>query len=371
MRIACLTTSLSLDNGWGRYSYEIIRRLPDYGIEPVVFLDISAPKANQDGFKSYSVLRSFSNGIRKPINLQWDWLKIRSKISNCHIVHCFAEPFMPLAYLAASRNPKKLLVNAVGTYAFSSLNQKNSNLYYQAYKLAESIPTISHYVARLINERLPEFADKLQVIPLGVNTEHIQLFPNHQQFPKRENAFLAVGQVKARKGTLQAVEALAKVVEKFPEAKLYIAGSIAQTNYVQQVKNKINENNLENHVYFLGTVSTEELNYYYSRVRGLVMPSMNVGNSFEGFGLVHLEANSFGVPSIGSLDCGNEDAIKDGYSGFLVEQGNTDAIAQSMMKLLDPSFDWSSMSRNAINFAQSMSWNKVVESYVNLYQSIA
>ncbi|MGK7905028.1 MAG: glycosyltransferase family 4 protein [Hormoscilla sp.] len=283
----------------------------------------------------------------------------------------FCRAVYALSISCGFNRQKKLLVNAVGTYAFSSLNQKNSNLYYQSYKLAESIPAISHYVAKLMNERLPEFADKLQVIPLGVNTEHIQLFPNNEQPPKRENAFLAVGQVKARKGTLQAVEALAKVVEKFPEAKLYIAGSISQTNYVQQVKNKIYENHLENHVCFLGTISTEQLNDYYSRVRGLVMPSMNVGNSFEGFGLVHLEANSFGVPSIGSLDCGNEDAIKDGYSGFLVEQGNTDAIAASMIKLLDPSFDWSSMSRNARYFAQSMSWNKVVAAYVNLYQATA
>ena len=53
------------------------------------------------------------------------------------------------------------------------------------------------------------------------------------------------------------------------------------------------------------------------RARGLVVASRNSGSSYEGFSLVHREANSYGVPSIGSLNSGNEDAIDDGNSGFL------------------------------------------------------
>jgi glycosyltransferase involved in cell wall biosynthesis len=44
------------------------------------------------------------------------------------------------------------------------------------------------------------------------------------------------------------------------------------------------------------------------------------GGGFEGFGIVYLEAAAAGIPSIGSLDCGAEDAIQDKISGRLVSQ---------------------------------------------------
>ena len=100
------------------------------------------------------------------------------------------------------------------------------------------------------------------------------------------------------------------------------------------------------------------------------MPSMNVGDSFEGFGLVHLEANVWGVPAIGSFGCGNEDAVRDGYSGYLIEQGNIKALSEAMMRLLDPAFDWNAMSANARQFSQSMSWERVVDACASTYKEM-
>ena len=48
-----------------------------------------------------------------------------------------------------------------------------------------------------------------------------------------------VGHVKPRKGVLQAVEAMAMVVQRFPDAVLYIAGSLSNDSYIRQIKERI------------------------------------------------------------------------------------------------------------------------------------
>jgi len=186
----------------------------------------------------------------------------------------------------------------------------------------------------------------------------------------REQAFLMVGHVKPRKGVLQAVEAMAMVVQRFPEAVLYIAGSLSNDSYINQITERVAALGIEKNVKWLGKIPADQLDVYYKRVRGLVMPSMNVGDSFEGFGLVHLEANVWGVPAIGSFGCGNEDAVRDGYSGYLIEQGNIKALSEAMLRLLDPAFDWNAMSANARQFSQSMSWERVVDACVSTYKEM-
>ena len=60
--------------------------------------------------------------------------------------------------------------------------------------------------------------------------------------------------------------------------------------------------------------------------------------------------------------------MRDGYSGYLIEQGNIKALSEAMMRLLDPEFDWDGMSANALQFAQSMSWDRVVDACVSVYR---
>jgi len=208
----------------------------------------------------------------------------------------------------------------------------------------------------------------VRIVPNGVSAD-----ATNESMPRagdREQAFLMVGHVKPRKGVLQAVEALAGVVQRFPDAVLYIAGALSNDSYVTQVQERVTMLGIDQNVRWLGKIPADQLAVYYKRVRGLVMPSMNVGDSFEGFGLVHLEANIWGVPAIGSRDCGNEDAVRDGFSGFLIRQGDIAALAEAMMKLLDPAFDWDTMSAHALEFAHSMSWDRVVDQCVSIYREI-
>ena len=58
------------------------------------------------------------------------------------------------------------------------------------------------------------------------------------------------------------------------------------------------------------------------------MLSINDGKAFEGFGLVFLEANAKGMPCIGSINCGAEEAILNGKTGYIVDPYNFKEVAQ-------------------------------------------
>ena len=64
-----------------------------------------------------------------------------------------------------------------------------------------------------------------------------------------------------------------------------------------------------------------------------VLPSLNSDGHFEGFGIVHSESIACGTFTIGSLNCGNVDAISVG-NGICIEQNDADALATELRKLL-------------------------------------
>jgi glycosyltransferase involved in cell wall biosynthesis len=341
--------------------------MPAQGIDPIVFTMPVTDTSGLSGIEQHPVLSSFSDGFLKPLRLITDWFSVRRAIKSCSLIHCLAEPFMPLAYLLRSED-RPFAVSLHGTYALSVLKTFWKSLYHRAYRKTSAVLPVSRYTAQRVEEILPFTRTKIHIVPNGVDIDSAGTPIPAAHL--REQALLMVGHVKPRKGALQAVEAMAKVVQRFPEAALYIAGSLSNDSYIKQVKERITALGIENNVKWLGKIPADQLDVYYKRVRGLVMPSMNVGDSFEGFGLVHLEANVWGVPAIGSLGCGNEDAVRDGYSGYLIEQGNITALSEAMLRLLDPAFDWDAMSANALQFAQSMSWDRVVNECVSVYKAM-
>ena len=81
----------------------------------------------------------------------------------------------------------------------------------------------------------------------------------------------------------------------------------------------------------------------------------------EGFGIAILEANSLGIPAIGSLGCGIEDAIKNGYSGKLIPHNDSRALNEAIKSIID---DYESYSENAIKWASQFDWTLIIKEYL-------
>lgn len=366
MKILYITNSLSLSNGWGKTAFEIIKGVQDHGIETMVF----AQEENCD-LRNVSKLplKSFKNNRYKYFNVITDYNKLKKYAKSTDIIHCLVEPFLPLAALL-KRKHNHLILTAHGTHATLPLKSSLNRLYMHSYKKTDMILPNSRYTARQLIKAIPFLKEKIKVINLGVSPVNTTtpIKPRND----RSLSFISVGEIKPRKGTLYILEAMKEVVKKTPNLKFYLIGNNQfESDYIREIKHKIESYSLQQNVVLTGKVSNDELISYYQNSCALVMPSTNENGHYEGFGLVHLEANSYGLPVIGSYNCGNEDAIIDGYNGFLVEQQDAQQLSKLMLKFTNPSFDWDKISGNALEHSRNLSWDKVVNEYLNIYAQYA
>jgi phosphatidylinositol alpha-1,6-mannosyltransferase len=128
------------------------------------------------------------------------------------------------------------------------------------------------------------------------------------------------------KGHDQLIAGWPKVLERVPDAELWIAGSGNDKARLEamawargpDVKAKIK---------FLGETSHEQLVEHYSSARVFAMPSTG-----EGFGLVFTEAMRYGMPCICSRDAAAE-IVLHGETGLVVDQ-DPGSVAEACIRLL-------------------------------------
>ena len=144
--------------------------------------------------------------------------------------------------------------------------------------------------------------------------------------PLRRPVLVAAGRLTSQKGFDLLVPAFAKVAAEHPEWTLRIYGSGPQLPRLRQL---VFEHDLYDHVLLMGR--TEHLGHELTEASGFVLSSR-----YEGFGMVIIEAMSKGLPVV-SFDCprGPGEIITDGVDGLLVADGDVDALAAAMLRLVE------------------------------------
>lgn len=136
------------------------------------------------------------------------------------------------------------------------------------------------------------------------------------------------GNLIPRKELHTLLAALARLPED--DWRLTVAGSLAaDPDYVSAIRRQIEALGLGPRVTLLGTLSPEALAAQLAAGHLLAVPS-----SYEGFGIVYLEAMRFGVPAIASTAGAAWEIITPGANGFLVPPGDAGALARCLGSLL-------------------------------------
>jgi phosphatidyl-myo-inositol dimannoside synthase len=133
----------------------------------------------------------------------------------------------------------------------------------------------------------------------------------------------------------------------------------SDTAYCNAIRAQLEADQLTDTVHLLGRVPDDVLLGWYHAADVFALPALNVDGKFEGFGLVYLEASTAGLPVIGTRDCGAEDAIRDGETGYLIAQNDVTATSQALIRLLSDSDLRSRMGAAGTNFAMQNSWERV------------
>ena len=129
----------------------------------------------------------------------------------------------------------------------------------------------------------------------------------------------------------------------------------------------INENNLQDKIFLHTSVNDEELKVFYKNSDLFVLPSINEA---EAFGVVQLEALSYGLPVINTnLRSGVPFVSLNDLTGYTVEPSNSDELKNAIVKVISDTNNYSILSKNAIERSKEFSNEKMVEKYLKVYES--
>jgi phosphatidylinositol alpha-1,6-mannosyltransferase len=145
---------------------------------------------------------------------------------------------------------------------------------------------------------------------------------------------LSVGRLIPRKGFDRVIEALPRVLQRFPAARYEIVGAGPQRAELEALAARCG---VSDHIAFLGAVDDARMRQAYARAWCFVLPVRANGSDVEGFGLVYLEAAIASLPTVGGRGSGAEDAIAAGDTGLLVDGTSADAVGDAIIALFgDP-----------------------------------
>jgi glycosyltransferase involved in cell wall biosynthesis len=122
---------------------------------------------------------------------------------------------------------------------------------------------------------------------------------------------------------------------------------------------------LADRVSFAGTVVDADLRSYYKDADLFILPSGISETSFEGFGLVYLEANALGVSTMAVCAGGAQEAIEEGRSGFFVEEASVAAIERGVREFLSGKRKFHC--EDCRQFATQFTWSRVVDKFEQAY----
>jgi glycosyltransferase involved in cell wall biosynthesis len=130
----------------------------------------------------------------------------------------------------------------------------------------------------------------------------------------------------AYKGIDVVLRSLPFVLKQHPETSLVVLGDGTDRPRFVRLTHDLG---IERHVQFCGEVNDDRLHSLYAEADVFVLPSQK-----EGFGIVFLEAMSYGLPVVAARAGGTLGVVQDGVTGLLVPPEQPEALAEALNRLL-------------------------------------
>ncbi len=213
-------------------------------------------------------------------------------------------------------------------------------------------------------------ADKIDVIPNGVNTEafdalegvDLSEFRSQYALPE-EKIVLHVGRIVYEKGIETLIRSVPIVLAQVPEAKFIIAGRGPE---LEAMRALVASMHLEHKVLMLGYVSTEDRNRLFKVADCAVFPSL-----YEPFGIVALEGMAARVPVVVSEVGGLKEVVRHGETGITVYPGDPGSCAWGIIHTLQHP-EWAAMRvQNAFHQVRTVfNWDVIAGQTEAVYRRV-
>jgi PEP-CTERM/exosortase A-associated glycosyltransferase len=220
----------------------------------------------------------------------------------------------------------------------------------------------------IIKRGIPE--EKIFVVRNGVDTE--RFFPIKKDSDLSNKLSLNGKKVLGFIGTLfhfEGIEILINAMYHLKNRDDIVCIIIGHGQSEEKLKTLIKEYNLEDKVKFLGKISNEIIESYYSIIDIFIYPRLSFRITELVTPLKPLEAMAMGKTVIASDVGGQKELINDGKDGLLFKAGDPHDLVEKILYVISNESVTQKYGRTAReNMVKNRNWNRITEIYKKVYE---
>ena len=262
-----------------------------------------------------------------PFFLRLLWL---AKCFRVDLIHANNEPFCNRAALLVA---KVLQIPCI--CHIRGGDHEGSQLMQWTYSLPDHFISVSHWVAKSLQENLHIAANKISVVYDGIALEKLNIYADGSQFRDAYHvadddfAVGLVGLLIPWKGQVLFLEAAKLLRSKIPCLKMLIIGGTPDDciAYEALLRQRVKDEQLTEMIIFTGHISSMETVY-----NGLDVV-LSASTQPEPLGTVVIEAMAMGRPIIAPNHGGAAEMIRHDETGLLFDPGDMQSLANAIEKL--------------------------------------
>lgn len=236
-------------------------------------------------------------------------------------------------------------------------------------KRADRIVTDSEFSKSEIIKYYPEFAEKIRVVPCGVDLEKFRpetdaanIARVRETYGLSEQYFLYLGTLEPRKNLERLIDAYAQFAKAHENpAQLVLAGGKGWL--YDGIFAKVQSLGLEDKVIFTQYIASEDMCALMSGALAFTFPSI-----YEGFGMPPLEAMACGTPVLVS-DAASLPEVT-GDSAVIVKPDSTDSIAEGLHRLFTDADLRARLRAEGLERAKLFSWERSAQMLYDVYSEL-
>lgn len=236
-------------------------------------------------------------------------------------------------------------------------------------KRADAVVTDSEFSRSEIIKYFPQYRDKVEVVPCGVDCDMFKPIQDRSIIEKvkanhniKGKYFLYLGTLEPRKNLTRLVKAYEILSRRKEDCPLLVLAGGKGWLY-DEIFEEVNKSGLGDKVIFTQYIPGEEICPLMNGAEAFVFPSL-----YEGFGMPPLEAMACGTPVIVSGSASLPEVVGD--CGLIVDAYSEESLADAMGKIADNEELRKQLSEKGIIRAREFSWKKSAEKLYTIYERL-
>lgn len=263
-----------------------------------------------------------------------------------------------LVPILKERNYQGKLVTCIRGGDITSKIETVSHAYDQLFERGDLfLPVCGYFKYRLVSLGCNE--SKIKVLHSGIDCSKFKFRERNGLYDKKIR-IVSVGRVSEDKGMKYVIQAVGKLVGRYPNIEYLIIGDGKKTEEFTQL---VSRYGIKKNVKMLGWCSQDQIRDILDTSDLFVLPSVTAERGAqEGIPNAVKEAMVSGMPVISTYHSGIPELIQDGVNGFLVPERDGSSLMRRIEYLINNPHLWAELGRNARHTIQTKFENKMVNS---------